>query len=53
MTLQDAFDSLEDPRIEKNKRHTLKDILFIAICGFICSAGKWTEIEEFGQAKQE
>ena len=51
MTLLEAFQGLEDPRLERRKRHSLEDILVIAICAFICGADKWTEVEEFGLAK--
>jgi hypothetical protein len=30
----------------------LRDILIIAICGVICGAEGWVEIEEFGKAKE-
>lgn len=50
-SLRDHFSSLPDPRIERTKRHTLIDILSIAICGTICGADGWVEIEECGVAK--
>ena len=52
MDLQDAFKDLVDPRIERNKRHRLEDILILTICAFICGANTWTEVEEFGRAKR-
>ena len=52
MTLFEAFQALEDPRVERHKRHSLEDIFIVAICAFICGADKWTEVEEFGLAKQ-
>lgn len=45
------FAALEDPRVERTKRHALLDILILALCGVICGAGSWVEIEEFGKAK--
>ena len=45
------FASLEDPRIERTKRHQLLDILVIAICAIICGADDWVEVEVFGNAK--
>jgi predicted transposase YbfD/YdcC len=42
---------LKDPRIERNKRHTLIDILCVAICALVSGADNFTEIEEFGKAK--
>ena len=52
MTPFEAFHRLEDPRIDRRKRHLLEDIFVIAICAFICGADKWTEVEEFGLVKQ-
>ena len=49
----EAFQGIKDPRIERHKRHSLEDILFIAICAFICGADKWTEVVEFGLAKEK
>jgi predicted transposase YbfD/YdcC len=47
------FDELEDPRMERTKLHSLQDILFIAICGVICGADSWTEVEEFGEVRED
>ena len=44
--------SLKDPRVERTKRHKLLDIIIIAICGTICGADGWVEIEEFGKQKE-
>ncbi|GHO70465.1 ISAs1 family transposase [Ktedonobacter sp. SOSP1-52] len=49
--LETIFARVEDPRIDRTKRHRLRDILIIAICGTICGADGWVEIEEFGKAK--
>lgn len=51
--LMEYFASVEDPRIERSKRHKLIDIIIIAICGVICGADDWVAIERFGQAKVE
>jgi predicted transposase YbfD/YdcC len=47
------FSSLTDPRLDRTKRHKLLDIVGLSICGVICGADGWTEIEEFGHAKQD
>ena len=44
---------MEDPRIDRTKRHQLLDIVTIAICGTICGADSWVDIELFGQCKEE
>jgi len=47
------FSSIEDPRVNRQKRHQLQDIFFISICAMICGADNWVAIEEFGQAKEQ
>jgi predicted transposase YbfD/YdcC len=48
-----AFAELEDPRMDRTKKHSLGDILTIAICAVICGADGWTQIEQFGRCKQK
>jgi predicted transposase YbfD/YdcC len=50
--LETIFRQVDDPRVERTKRHRLRDIIILAICGVICGAEGWVEIEEFGKAKQ-
>lgn len=50
--LESLFAQVEDPRIERTKRHRLRDIIILAICGVICGAEGWVEIEAFGKAKE-
>jgi len=47
------FAALEDPRVERTKKHSLGAILLIALCAVICGADSWVEVEQFGRAKQE
>lgn len=51
--LVDFLHGINDPRIDRTKKHELIDILVIAICAVICGAKSWVEIEDFGEAKQE
>jgi len=51
--LFESLTGIDDPRREHQKLHSLFDILVITICGVICGAEHWNEIEEFGEAKQE
>ena len=50
--LETIFAQVEDPRLERTELHRLRDILILAMCGVICGAEGWVEIEEFGKAKQ-
>jgi predicted transposase YbfD/YdcC len=47
------FSRLEDPRDWRGCRHELSDIVIISILAVICGAEHWTEIEAFGEAKEE
>ena len=40
-SIMDHFQDLEDPRIDRSKRHQLLDIIAIAICAVICGADSW------------
>lgn len=52
-SLMDYLEALEDPRIDRTKKHALIDILLIAICAAICGAKTWIDIQDFGNAKKE
>ena len=52
ITLQEHFATLEDPRVERTKRHQLLAIITIALCAVICGADTWVDVEEFGKAKR-
>jgi hypothetical protein len=51
--LSEHFEDIDDPRIERTKRHKLGDILTIAILAVICGAESWVGMESFGQAKEK
>jgi predicted transposase YbfD/YdcC len=52
-SIGEHFMQLEDPRIERNKLHPLMNILVIAICGVICGAEDWVDIELYGNLKKD
>jgi predicted transposase YbfD/YdcC len=49
--LADYFAEIKDPRMERRKRHKLIDIIAVAICGVVCGAETWVDIENYGKAK--
>ena len=51
--LMDYLQALDDPRIDRTKKHELIDILIIAICAAICGAKTWIDIEDFGKSKRD
>jgi predicted transposase YbfD/YdcC len=46
------FQELKDPRIERNKRHRLDNILFMTLCAVICGADNWVMIQMYCEAKR-
>ena len=47
----DYFDGIEDPRHESYKKYPVDELLFVSLCGVICGAEGWKDIEAFGKAK--
>lgn len=45
------FADLTDPRVDRTKKHSLCDILVIALCAVVCGADSWEKEEAFGEAK--
>lgn len=45
------FVNLTDPRVERGKRHSLLDIVILAVCATLANADGWADIERFGKAK--
>ena len=52
-SLFEHLSRIEDPRVERTKRHKLIEILVIAVLATICAAGSYPDIEEFGIDKEE
>jgi predicted transposase YbfD/YdcC len=46
------FGQLDDPRLERKKRHILVDIVGITICAVIAGADGWTDVALFGRSKE-
>ena len=51
--LSSYFTDIKDPRVNRTKKHLLKDILVIAILAIIAGAEGWENIENYGYAKQQ
>jgi len=49
----DHFTELEDPRIDRHKRHSLIDIIVLTVCAVISGAETWEDIEDYGRYKEE
>jgi predicted transposase YbfD/YdcC len=51
ISIMEHFATLEDPRIDRTKRHLLLDIIGLSICAIICGAEGWVDIERYGRSK--
>ena len=52
-SLISIFSALDDPRIDRTKRHSLTHIITIAVCAVVCGADSWVDMEEFGKSRKE
>lgn len=49
--LIEHFSKLQDPRVERNKKHELIDVIVLCVCAVLSGAEGWSDIEEFGRTK--
>jgi predicted transposase YbfD/YdcC len=47
------FRVLDDPRLERTRRHELLDIVAITLCAVICGADSQVDVEKSGTAKRD
>jgi predicted transposase YbfD/YdcC len=47
------FATLEDPRVERTKRHALLEVVFIAVCALLSGANDFVGMEKFGKSKRD
>ena len=52
LAMASYFEELEDPRVERTRKHSLVDIICLSICAVIAGAEGWEDIEEFGCQKE-
>lgn len=53
ISLAGAFITIQDPRIDRTKKHNLVDILMITLCATICGVEGWEEIEIFAEERED
>lgn len=46
------FAKIEDPRVQRTKKHLLLDIILLSICAVICGADGWDAIRQWGTEKE-
>ena len=47
------FVNMTDPRVDRGKNHKLEDVIGLALCGIICGADTWVDVERLGVANEE
>lgn len=47
----DHFEVIEDPRLERNQRYTVAEILLVTLLAVICGAEGWQDVENYGKSK--
>ena len=52
-SIVEHFQTLEDPRIERTKKHLLLDILIIAVCTLLTGGEGFQDMELFGKNKRQ
>jgi predicted transposase YbfD/YdcC len=52
-SIVDHFVELEDPRIGRNRRHKLIDIVVLTVCAVISGCETWEDIQDYGDYKLE
>lgn len=53
VSLEECFGDMTDPRVVGRCDHVLVEIVLMAVCAVLCGADNWSEVEEFGKAKQD
>jgi predicted transposase YbfD/YdcC len=51
-SLMAHFERLDDPRVERTRKHDLLDLIAVALCAVICGADSWPDVERYGRAKE-
>lgn len=52
LSVQEYFQDVPDPRVNRRRLHGLLDIIVIALCAVICSAESWKDIQLWGETHQ-
>lgn len=50
-SFEDFSEKVEDPRLTRNRMHSMEEILFLTLCALICGCEGWRDIERFGKMK--
>ena len=45
------FENVTDPRVDRGKKHSLLEMIFIALTASICGSNGWADVERFAHSK--
>ena len=51
--LANAFITIQDPRIDRAKKHSVIDIIMITLCATMCGIDDWEDIEWFAKVRED
>ena len=51
-TICEFFDELDDPRVERTRRHDLAEIIAMSVLAVVCAADDWDDIAQFATTRQ-
>lgn len=49
----ELFQKIEDPRVDRTKKHPLESILYIVLCGTMAGVESWIGYEDYAEAHEE
>jgi predicted transposase YbfD/YdcC len=52
-SIQECFERVTDPRVDRGHNHNLLEMIFITICAVVGGADGWADVERFGKAKRD
>jgi predicted transposase YbfD/YdcC len=52
-SMVECFSEIEDPRVDRTKKHSLVDIVCLSVLAVIAGAEGWEDIEQFGKDKRD
>lgn len=53
LLVEEFLGFIEDPRVERTRKHPLEVILVLSLLAVLCGADTFVEIEEYGEAKKD
>lgn len=49
--IEEHFEEVTDPRVNRGTNYPLLEMMFVALCGAICDCNSWVDVAAFGKCK--